>query len=57
MTETDTEVRVRVPLRVDGRDCTAIGLPLTVTVLLRQPLGDRAVVDAGTGGRLRVDDG
>ena len=43
--ETPTEVRLRVPLRVDDGDCEDIGLFLTTSVTLDQPLGGRAVVD------------
>ena len=46
VTESATEVRVRVPLRVQRGDCRSIGLSLQVKVELNEPLGDRAVIDA-----------
>lgn len=47
--ETPREVRVRVPLRVDGRDCVDIGLTLVTDLRLDAPLGDRRLLDARTG--------
>ena len=46
VTELATEVSVRVPLRVQRGDCRSIGLSLQVKIDLREPLGDRAVIDA-----------
>ncbi|WP_309235770.1 hypothetical protein [Streptomyces sp. TRM64462] len=49
--ETPTEVRVRVyetPIELD-RICIAIAVDLSDTVTLREPLGDRKVVDAVSG--------
>ncbi|GAA4922823.1 membrane protein [Streptomyces coeruleoprunus] len=49
--ESATRVRLRLydtPIE-PGRVCILIAVPLTATVTLEQPLGDRAVVDAVTG--------
>ena len=52
VSETDTEVRVRVPVRRFGEACAAVVERRTTTVTLQQPLGDRPVVDARTHERL-----
>ena len=43
--ETPSQVRVRVPLRVQRGTCTGIGYLLREEVELEQPLGERTVVD------------
>ena len=43
--ETESEVRVRVPLAVEEGVCIALGVPLSVPVKLKQPLGERRVFD------------
>lgn len=57
VTESATEVRVRVPLRVQRGDCRSIGFSLQVEVELSQPLGNRAVIDAERDVALLVGDG
>jgi hypothetical protein len=52
VTQTASEVRVRVPLAVRRGDCRSIGLSLRAEVVLREPLGSRVVVDAEAGRRL-----
>ena len=54
VTESATEVRIRVPLRVRRGDCRSIGLLLQVEVTLEAPLEDRVVVDAERGQTLPV---
>ncbi len=54
VTETATEVRVRVPLTVQRGDCRDIGLALRVEVKLREPLGGRAVIEVERNERLSV---
>ena len=46
VSEAASEVRVRVPLRVQRGDCRSIGWSLQDEVQLSEPLGDRAVIDA-----------
>jgi hypothetical protein len=52
--ETASEVRVRVPLAVQRGDCRSIGLSLRVEAELREPLGDRVVIDVERNERLAV---
>ncbi|OJF15435.1 hypothetical protein BG844_04490 [Couchioplanes caeruleus subsp. caeruleus] len=44
----------RLHLSVDTETCLALGHPRTVTVVLGQPLGDRAVLDGRSGEPVRV---
>lgn len=55
--ESTTEVRVRVPLRVQDGPCSSIGLSLRVEAELDAPLGDRAVIDAEREESLIVNEG
>ena len=57
VTESAAEVRVRIPLRVQRGDCRSIGVSLQVELELREPLGDRAVIDAVRGVTLPVRNG
>jgi hypothetical protein len=54
VTETPSEVRVRVPLAVQRGDCRSLGLSLRVEVELQEPLGDRLVIDVERNERLPV---
>jgi hypothetical protein len=56
VTETASEVLVRVPLAVQRGDCRSLGLSLRAEVRLSQPLGQRLVVDVERNERLPVMD-
>jgi hypothetical protein len=47
--EESDRVVVTVRARADGGDHDSLGLPAKQTVTLDRPLGDRTVVDGGTG--------
>lgn len=47
--ESNSEVRLTVPLAVERGGCTSAGLPLRVEVELARPLGSRSLVDARSG--------
>jgi hypothetical protein len=53
--ETADQVTVTVKMRRVHRQCAAAGLYGPVTLLLDRPLGDRRVVDGGTGQRVPVE--